>query len=87
MTMNEFINAPYPARQDQTAAVWRAEVDQHRTVAVIQYAGEDTFVARAMHSDDASGSRGITTYHHRSRSVATKEAIRLSRLLTLARPV
>jgi hypothetical protein len=79
-TMNEFMNAPYPARQDQAAAVWRAMVDQHRTVAVIQYAGEDTFVARATYSD-AGGSRGITTYHHRSRQAATREAIRLSQVL------
>src|SRR5260370_166079 len=54
MTMNEFMNAPYPARQDRSATAWRAMVDSHRTVAVIQYAGESTFVARASYSDSGA---------------------------------
>ena len=82
MTINEFLYAPYPARQDQWATVWRAAdpTDPNRTVAIIQYAGEDTFVARATYSD-ARGSRGITTRHHRSRLAAGREALRLARLV------
>jgi hypothetical protein len=80
MTLDEFLNAPYPARQDATATVWRADINRHVTLAVIQYAGEKTFCARAAYSD-ASTSQGITTDRHRTRRTATEEAIRLSRLL------
>lgn len=80
MTINAFMNAPYPSRHNASAAVWRAEIDRHRTVVVIQYAGENTFVARASYSDGIA-SQGITTYHHRSLRVAAAEAIRLSHLL------
>ncbi len=78
MTLNEFMNAPYPARQDASATVWRTQMDQRRTVAVIKYAGKDTFVARA-----TDGEVGITTAHHRTRLAATEAAIRLSRRLHL----
>ena len=78
MTLNEFMHAPYPAWQNASATVWRAQMNQRRTVVVIKYAGKDTFVARA-----TDGDIGITTPHHRTRLAAAEEAIRLSRRLHL----
>jgi hypothetical protein len=72
MTLNEFMNAPYPAWQDASATVWRAQIDQRRTVVVIKYADKETFVARA-----TDGDIGITTIHRTWRAAA-EEAIRLS---------
>lgn len=65
---------------DRSVTVWRGYEDRQRSVAVIQYAGEDTFVARATHVDGTT-SRGITTRHHRTRREAAMEAVRLSQIL------
>ena len=78
--LNQFIEDSCPSLQDQSATVWRGFVDPQRSVAVIQYAGEETFVARAMFFD-ASVSRGITTRQHRTRLIAAREALRLSQIL------
>lgn len=80
--VSQFVEDQCPSRQDQFATLWRAQVDAQRSLAVIQYAGEDTYVARAMHLNERT-SHGITTRRHRTRREAAREAIRLSQILYL----
>lgn len=78
-----FLNDPCPSRQDREVTVWRGSVNANLTVAVFQYADQDTFVARAMQSDQTR-SFGVTSHNHSSRRTAAEEALRMAERLELA---
>ena len=84
MTRTEqFFRDDDPSRQDASVAVWRAVLSPQLSVAVIKYAEESAFLARAMYLG-ADGCCGVTTQSHRTRGEAAAEAIRLSRQLQLS---
>jgi hypothetical protein len=75
-----FVQDPTPSLQTEGVRIWRGFADANTSIAVFQYAGQQTFVSRAMRSSQRR-SRGVTQHGLESWKEAVTHAVKLVSML------